>query len=38
MKNRRLWVSVIAGILALALLATLIAGVLPRDASAASSS
>lgn len=38
MKNRKLWVSVIAGILALAMLATLIAGVLPRDASAASSS
>ena len=38
MKNRKLWVSIVAGILALALLATLIAGILPREASAASSS
>ena len=37
MKNRRLWVSVIAGFLALAMLATLIAGVIPRNANAASS-
>lgn len=38
MKNRKLWVSVIAGLLALAMLATLVAGILPRDASAATSS
>ena len=37
MKNRKLWVSVIAGFLALAMLATLIAGVIPRNANAASS-
>jgi murein DD-endopeptidase MepM/ murein hydrolase activator NlpD len=38
MKNRRLWVSIIAGLLAFAMLATLVAGILPRDASAATSS
>lgn len=38
MKNRKLWVSIIAGLLALAMLATLVAGILPRDASAATSS
>lgn len=38
MKNRKLWVSIIAGLMALVMLATLVAGVLPRDASAASSS
>ena len=38
MKNRKLWVSIIAGLLALTMLMGLVAGVLPRDASAASSS
>ena len=37
MKNRKLWVSMIAGLLALAMLATLIAGVIPRNVNAASS-
>ena len=38
MKNRRIWISALAGLMALILLLTLIAGILPRDASAATSS
>lgn len=38
MKNRRIWISAFAGLMALILLLTLIAGILPRDASAATSS
>ena len=38
MKNRRLWISILAGVMALVLLLTLIVGILPRDASATTSS
>ena len=38
MKNRKFWVSLIAGILAAVMLLTLIVGILPRDASAETSS
>ena len=38
MNNRKKWISVLAGILAAAMLLTLVAGVIPRDAKALSSS
>ena len=38
MKNRKLWISVIAGLLALAMLASVVAMILPQDARAATSS
>ena len=38
MKNKRLWVSIIAGILAAALLLGLVLSVLPQNAEAATSS